>query len=144
MIIVRTDHPCLRVGSHSSNPARLLLTPASMAASATTTHFLLSTTTAFLHDGRTWRCGSGGCAQRWRCSGMELRLQQRRQAPPPHQGEAPIWIWRWQAWIWPTADLGGVTSTCSDGRWLLLPLCVADGGLHPRCLDLGLAGLDLG
>jgi hypothetical protein len=40
------------------------------------------------------------------------------------------------------ADLGGATSTCSDGRRLLLPLYVADDGLLPRRLDLGLAGLD--
>jgi hypothetical protein len=36
------------------------------------------------------------------------------------------------------ADLGGVTSTCSDGGRLLLPLCMTDGGLLPRCMDLGL------
>jgi hypothetical protein len=34
------------------------------------------------------------------------------------------------------ADLSDATSTCSNGRWLLLPLCVTDGGLLPRCLDL--------
>jgi hypothetical protein len=40
----------------------------------------------------------------------------------------------------PAADLGGATSTYSDNRRLLLPLCVANGLLFPRGLDLGLAG----
>jgi hypothetical protein len=44
----------------------------------------------------------------------------------------------------PAADLGDATTTYSDGRQLLLPLYMADGGLLPRLLDLGLAGLDLG
>jgi hypothetical protein len=44
----------------------------------------------------------------------------------------------------PAADLGGATTTYSDGRRLLHPLYMADGGLLPRLLDLGLAGLDLG
>jgi hypothetical protein len=43
-----------------------------------------------------------------------------------------------------TADLGGTTSTCNDNRRLSIPLCVADGSLLPRCLDLGLVGSDLG
>jgi hypothetical protein len=37
-------------------------------------------------------------------------------------------------------DLGSVSLTYSDSRWLLLPLCVADGLLLLRRLDLGLAG----
>jgi hypothetical protein len=37
-------------------------------------------------------------------------------------------------------DLGSVSLTYSDSRRLLLPLCVADGLLLPRRLDLGLAG----
>jgi hypothetical protein len=40
----------------------------------------------------------------------------------------------------PAVDLGGVTSTYSDNRRLLLPLCVANELLLPRGLDLGLAG----
>jgi hypothetical protein len=44
----------------------------------------------------------------------------------------------------PMADLGSATSTCSYGWRLLLPLYVTDGGLLPRRLDLGLAGLDPG
>jgi hypothetical protein len=42
----------------------------------------------------------------------------------------------------PVADLDGATSTYSDSRRLLLPLCVADCLLLPRRLDLGLAGSD--
>jgi hypothetical protein len=62
--------------------------------------------------------------------------------PHPHRGEAPIWIRRRQAQIWAAVDLGGATSTYSDSRRLLFPLCVADGLLLPRRLDLGLAGSD--
>jgi hypothetical protein len=68
--------------TRSSNPARLLLAPTSMAASSTTTR-LLSTTMAFLHGGRAWSRCSSGSAQQWRRSGMEPRLQQRWQTPPP-------------------------------------------------------------
>jgi hypothetical protein len=39
---------------------------------------------------------------------------------------------------------GGETSTYNYGRWLLLPLYVANDGLLPRHLDLGLTDLDPG
>jgi hypothetical protein len=64
--------------TRSSNPARLLLAPASMATSSTTTHLLLSTTTAFLHGGWAWSHTFNNCSKH----------------SHPHRGEDPIGI-RW-------------------------------------------------
>jgi hypothetical protein len=68
----------------SSNLAHLFLILTSMAASSTTTHLLLSTTMAFLHDGQEWRHNNSGGAQAW-----SRAFNNGGKHPHPHRGKAP-------------------------------------------------------
>jgi hypothetical protein len=76
---------------------------------------------------------------------MEPRLQQQWQAPPLHtptEARLQSGLGGGELGSGLMIDLSGVTTTCSDGRWLLLPHYVANGGLLPLRLDLGLEGSD--
>jgi hypothetical protein len=82
------------------------------------------------------RSGSG--AQAW-----SRAFNNSGKHPCPDRGEALIWIRRQQARIW-AGNRPRRHDLDLQCRWLLLLLCVADGGLLPRHLDLGLAGSDSG
>jgi hypothetical protein len=121
--------------THSSNLARLLLAPASMVASSTlracSSQPRWPSSTVGRHGGAAAALKHGAAASTTVASTpTEARLQSGLGG-----GELGSGL---------TIDLSGVTTTCSDGRWLLLPHYVANGGLLPLRLDLGLEGSDSG